>query len=108
MHPPSCTVLCAFRGVSRSARARWRVARSEVESGLVHAEENVYTEYPDPRRDEWQTKIVPALNNVPLPRLLKLSGKSRRMLIKAHSGRTRPYRKNREMLANIDRNLGLI
>ncbi len=31
----------------------------EVESGLIHSEQNVYTEYPDPRRDEWQTKIVP-------------------------------------------------
>jgi len=22
--------------------------------------QNIYTEYPDPRRDEWQTKILPA------------------------------------------------
>jgi len=80
----------------------------DVESGLIHSAQNVYTEYPDPRRDEWQTKIVPALKNVPLPRLFKMSGKSRRMLIKARSGRTRPHRRNREMLANIVRNLGLI
>ncbi|PYX63819.1 MAG: hypothetical protein DMG78_31240, partial [Acidobacteria bacterium] len=33
----------------------------EVETGLIHSAENVYTEYPDPRRDEWTTKIVPAL-----------------------------------------------
>lgn len=80
----------------------------DVESGLIHSEQNVYTEYPDPRRDEWQTKMVPALKNVPLPRLVKMSGKSRRMLIKARSGRTRPHRRNREMLAAIVRKLGLI
>jgi hypothetical protein len=25
----------------------------------------VYTEYPDPHRDEWQTKILPLLNKIP-------------------------------------------
>jgi len=34
---------------------------ADVESGTVHSESSVYTDYPDPRRDEWQRKIVPAL-----------------------------------------------
>ena len=33
----------------------------DVQSGLIHSEQSVYTEYPDPRRDEWKTKILPAL-----------------------------------------------
>ena len=33
----------------------------EVETGLIHSAENVYTEYLYRRRDEWQTKILPAL-----------------------------------------------
>jgi hypothetical protein len=29
----------------------------EVEAGVVHSADNAYTEYPDRRRDEWETKI---------------------------------------------------
>src|SRR5487761_185268 len=38
----------------------------EVESGLVHSEMDIYTEYVDPKRDEWTTKILPALKQIPL------------------------------------------
>lgn len=31
----------------------------EVEAGMAHEEDSVYTEYPDPRRDEWETKVRP-------------------------------------------------
>jgi hypothetical protein len=75
----------------------------DVESGLIHSSQNVYTEYPDSRRDEWETKIRPALSNTPLSRLVKMSGLSRRMLINARTGRTRPHRKNQELLAGIVR-----
>jgi hypothetical protein len=30
----------------------------EVEAGTVHSPENVYTEYPDARRDEWMTASI--------------------------------------------------
>ena len=80
----------------------------EVESGLVHSEQNVYTEYPDPRRDEWETKFRPALQNAPLPILEKESGMSRRMLIYARTGRRRPHPKNQKQLGAILRKLGLI
>lgn len=73
----------------------------DVESGLIHSEQNVYTEYPDLRRDEWQTKIVPALRTIKLSVLEKQSGLSRRMLIKARLGRVRPHRQNQELLASI-------
>jgi hypothetical protein len=73
----------------------------DVQSGMMHSEQNVYTEYPDPRRDEWQTVIVPALRKTTLCFLEKESGLSRRMLIKARSGRTRPHRKNQELLTLI-------
>jgi len=36
----------------------------EVGSGLVHSAHNVYTEYQDSKRDEWQTNIVPALRTM--------------------------------------------
>lgn len=75
----------------------------EVELGLIHSEQSVYTEYPDPRRDEWQTKILPALKKVPLSRLVKTSGLSRSTLIEIRAGRSRPHRKNQELLAEIGR-----
>jgi hypothetical protein len=80
----------------------------DVESGLIHSAQNVYTQYPDPRRDEWETKIRPALRKVPLSVLQKESGLSRMLLINARTGRTRPHLKNQELLAAIVRRLGII
>jgi len=80
----------------------------EVKSGLVQSAQSVYTEYPDPRRDEWATKMLPALKKMPLLRLVKLSGLSRSTLIEIRAGRSRPHRKNRELLAAIVGKFGLI
>jgi hypothetical protein len=80
----------------------------EVDAGLVHSEQTVYTEYIDPRRDEWQAEILPAMKRVPLTVLQKESGFCRRMLMKARAGITRPHRKNRERLAAILRQFGLL
>jgi hypothetical protein len=75
----------------------------EVDAGLIHSEQNVYTEFPDPRRDEWQTKIIPALKQRKLSDLVEqCRGKlSRRALIDIRAGRSRPHRKNQELLAAI-------
>jgi hypothetical protein len=80
----------------------------EVDSGLEQSPESVYTEYPDPRRDEWETKIRPALKDAPLPILEKESGMKRRALIYARNGRHRPHPKNQKRLATILQKLGLI
>jgi hypothetical protein len=79
-----------------------------VEGGLVHSEQNVYTEYPDGGRDDWATRIRPALKIPRLDLLVKKSGLSRRMLIDARAGRSRPHRKNRELLVSILRKLSVI
>jgi hypothetical protein len=79
----------------------------EVDAGLIHSAENVYTEYPDPRRDEWQTKILPALRKLP-PSILEESGVSPRMLRDTLAERSRPYGRNQERLAAIVRRLGVI
>ena len=73
----------------------------DVESGMLHSEEETYTEYPDPRRDEWQTKIVPALKKIPLSQLEKLSGMSRSALKELRAGRSRPHRRNQRFLLSI-------
>jgi hypothetical protein len=73
----------------------------EVEAGLVHSAQNVYTEYADPRRDEWQTKIAPARKSVSLPILQQMSGLSRRTVIYARNGKHRPHKKNQKLLKTI-------
>ena len=82
----------------------------DVESGIVHSAQNVYTEYPDRQRDEWQTKIVPALNKkeISVSRLVKLSGLSRRTIIDARTGHRRPHPKNQELLTAIVQKLNTI
>jgi hypothetical protein len=49
----------------------------EIEAGVIHLPESVYTEYPDPSRDEWQTKILPLLKQIPVAALMRVSGRSR-------------------------------
>ena len=81
----------------------------DVESALVHSAQEVYTEYPNPRRDEWQTKILPALKKLPLEQVVKMcDGKlKRRAIIDLRAGRSRPHRENLEMIVSKLRALGL-
>ena len=76
----------------------------DVEAGIIHSGSTVYTEYVDKRRDEWETKIRPALKKIPLSVLQKLSGLSRRALIDARTGKSRPYPENQVVLSNIVQN----
>ena len=78
-----------------------------VDEGMIHSEQNVYTEYADPKRTEWTTKIQPALKKATLSVLVKECGKSlsRRELIELRAGRSRPHRKNRELLKIVTQNL---
>jgi hypothetical protein len=43
---------------------------------MVHSEKSAYTEYVDPKRDEWTTKIQSALKKAPLIVLVGERGKS--------------------------------
>jgi hypothetical protein len=80
----------------------------EIEAGVIHSPESVYTEYPDPRREEWQTKILPLLKEIPVAALMRISGRSRSMLVRAMAGRSRPCRKNRELLKSMLHRIGVI
>ncbi|MGB6358377.1 MAG: hypothetical protein WBF30_06300 [Candidatus Acidiferrales bacterium] len=80
----------------------------DVESGLAHSEADVYTHYPDPRRDEWEIKIRPALRKAALSALKKETGLSRRTLIYARTGKRKPHQKHRELLVSALRKLNLI
>ena len=80
----------------------------ELESGLLHSEADVYTHYGDTRRDEWETKIRPALRKVSLNELGKRTGISRRAIIDLRMGRSRPHPRNRQSLVSALRRLKLI
>lgn len=73
------------------------------EAGQQHSEKNVYTEYVDPKRDEWATKIQPALKKIRLKLLVKeCEGQiSRRELIELRAGRRRPHRRNEQLLLSM-------
>ncbi len=72
----------------------------EVEAGMVHDPDSVYTEYPDKRRDEWATRTQPALKAMPLCELQEKSGLSRATLQAIRAGR-RPHPKNQTLLRAI-------
>ena len=78
-----------------------------VDEGMVHSGKNVYTEYADPRRSEWITKIQPALKETRLYVIAKACGEglSRRELIELRAGRSKPHRKTQELLGAILKNL---
>jgi hypothetical protein len=75
----------------------------EVEKGEIHDSKSVYTEYPDIRRDEWATKVVPALKRLKLKYLVAESGMSRRAIIDIRGGRSRPHVRNQMLLISIAR-----
>jgi hypothetical protein len=77
----------------------------EVQAGLIHDEHNVYTAYEDPRRTDWQTKVLKAVKEMRLAEVVKACrGRlSRRGLIDIRAGRSTPHRRNRELLASIVR-----
>jgi hypothetical protein len=79
----------------------------EVEADLIHSQENVYTIYTDPRCDEWQTKILPALRKIPPAVLVKMSGLSPTTIKDTLASRCRPYPQNRKRLVSILRKLSL-
>jgi hypothetical protein len=82
----------------------------DVDVGLIHSEKSAYTEYLDQKRDEWVTKIQPALKKAKLSTLVKecRNKLSRRELIELRAARSRPHRKNRELLVSILKKLGML
>ena len=81
-----------------------------VDEGLEHSEKNVYTEYVDPNRTVWLTKLQAALKKAKLKALLKACGKrlSRREIIELRAGRKKPHRRTQQLLESILRRLGFL
>jgi hypothetical protein len=72
----------------------------EVEEGSVPDAGDVYTEYPDQRRDEWTTEILPKLQAMPIKQLMEESSLDRRTLQRIRVGQ-RPHPANAAVLKAI-------
>ncbi|MDP9370918.1 MAG: helix-turn-helix domain-containing protein [Chloroflexota bacterium] len=70
----------------------------DVQAGLVHDPEKVYTEYTDPRRNPWQTLVLPVLQRMTRVELAARTGLSRSALTAIRSGRAIPRAKTRDKL----------
>jgi hypothetical protein len=82
----------------------------EVLAGSVHDSNSVYTRYPDIRRDEWVTRVIPALKKLPLQFLVKSCNKKikRRAIIDVRANRSRPHLRNQILLISILKNSSLL
>jgi hypothetical protein len=80
-----------------------------VDEGMIHSEQNVYTEYADPKRTEWITKIQPTLKKPKLEVLVEVCGKRlcRQEIIELRAGRKKPHHGTEKLLAEILKKLGL-
>jgi hypothetical protein len=63
----------------------------EVEAGVEHDPEEVYTEYADPRRDPWRALVLPVLRRMPRKELAEAVAMSERRLRDLLKGRARPH-----------------
>ncbi|MGA7283658.1 MAG: hypothetical protein WBW87_03870 [Candidatus Cybelea sp.] len=72
----------------------------EVEEQSLLDPSDVYTEYPDSRRDEWATKILPQLKAMPLRDLIAKSALPRSTLQAIRAGR-RPHRRIASLLTGL-------
>jgi hypothetical protein len=81
-----------------------------VDEGMIHSEQNVYTEDADPKRTEWITKIQPTLKKPKLEVLVEACGKQlcRREIIELRAGRKKLHRRTQQLLESILNRLGFL
>lgn len=70
----------------------------EVEAGLVHDPDEVYTEYADPAHSPWRMLVVPVLKRMPRAVLMERTGLSGRAITAIRNGHALPRAKHREAL----------
>jgi len=71
----------------------------EVEAGLGHDPDEVYTQYPDAQCDPWRKLVLPVLKHIPAKRLAEETGLAMSTIKAARNGHTVPRDRNRETLA---------
>lgn len=72
----------------------------EVEAGLIHDPDEVYTEYPDSAHDPWRTLVLPVLKRMTRKEIVRLTGLCETQVQAVRNGRARPHDRNREALVH--------
>lgn len=62
----------------------------EVQTGLVHDEDEILNEYRDPRNDPFKNLVLPVIKKMPVKRLMDESGLSRREISYIRAGKKSP------------------
>jgi hypothetical protein len=73
----------------------------EVEAGLAHDPDEVWTEFADPKRVPWATEVLPALKRMRLANLAAATGLSERQLRAIRNGRAMPRPHHRLVLCRL-------
>ena len=70
----------------------------EVEEGSVQDAGDAYTEYPDPRRDQWVIKVLPFLRQASAQVITNATGITRRTVQRIRNEQTKPTAEHRRLL----------
>lgn len=70
----------------------------EIEAGLEHDPDEVWTEYADPGPDQWSTLVLPVLKQMPASQLAEATGLAMSTIKAARNGHTDPHPLNRQAL----------
>ena len=70
----------------------------EVEAGLGHDPDDVYTEYADPTRDAWRALVLPVLREISSRLLSEAADLSTRSVREIRNGHSRPRPRHRTAL----------
>jgi hypothetical protein len=73
----------------------------EVEAGLVHDADAVYTEYEDPAHDPWRMIVVPVLRQMSRRLIMEGTGLARSTITALRNGHGVPHPHTREVLTRI-------
>jgi hypothetical protein len=73
----------------------------EVEAGLVHDPEELYTEYEDSQHGPWQAQVLPVLKRMPRAMLAERTGLSGRAITALRNGQALPHPTHRELLTRV-------
>jgi hypothetical protein len=76
-----------------------------VEEGGVPSESDVYTVFNDPRRDEWQTTVLPIIRTAPVSAIMAATRMSRRAVQRVRNGGSTP-RARHKLVNDVRQSLG--
>jgi hypothetical protein len=73
----------------------------EVEAGLVHDPNEIYTEYEDPAHAPWRSLVVPVLRQTPRRLIMEGTGLARSTVTALRNGHGVPHQQPRDALTRI-------